>query len=1196
MSQAIYFDGTDIDKVVALYEPEGSHDASWPGLSKTTTATGSFTPGVDHRHHKIIANAITEMSAGEKTSHPLPVVDKTAAETWKTRVRLATAAALPANTRVGNVFTADVNGALPAIDGEAPALRDRILDKDNATGVDRGVKIITDLGGASSKWVMQRASDSDESAKVESRETISVAEGADNKGQAFSLDTADPIVLNTTTLTYSNAGGTIPKVAATGVVTWSAKVSGDSNNRIQISADGRVSWGAGNAAVDTFMSRSAIGTVAFGEVDGAASHSVFVYGTRSSSGVNFERLEVVHGATQVAFQHRAAGTGTSRQLFIRTIGSSAVSIATNNVTRWNVGASTGHWSPEADNAYDAGGISNRIRSIYWGTQALGPGGTEGAGTYSFAGDPDTSFWNRGSGLIAFSSNGTAKAEFGATNFVLTSDLYLGWTDATDIPSTTAIDVRLYRDSANTLAQRNGTTAQTFRVYGTFTDLSNFERVALRHDGNDAHLSAQTAGTGGNFILFITNETNQDIRFSTNNTLRWVMEETGHFTSGSDNAYDQGSASARIRSIYWGTQALGPDGTATNPSFSFVSETNTGFYWSATSIFTAMAGTAITRVTTTGFLITQTASLSWGSSGTGAPDLFLFRDAANVLAQRNGVVAQSFRIYNTFTDSSNYERGILRWSSNNFDIGTQDAGTGSPRQIRFIIAGTNVWHITTAGHLVAATDNLDDFGGPSNRIRSIYWGTQALGPDGTKASPAYSFSSQSSFGWYLPSTSVYALAAGNVEKIRLGANGVTIASDATFSWDSTTETGIGRDLFLYRDAANTLAQRNGTTAQEGRIYRTFTNSSNYERLNYGIVSVISSTNFSIVTQAAGTGTARALNLGTVNSAALNIVTSSSTRWIFEAAGHMTAGSDNAYDHGSGSARIRSIYWGTQALGPDGSAAAPSYSYGSDGTLGAYRHAVNVLGWSIAGIAKMALGSGAFVVVSGHSLSWSSSATNPGASVDLSLFRDAAAILAQKNGANAQTFRVYGNTTGSHYTAVSHDGTDGILLVNGGGALVINKALADMDTRIGGDVLSHMTFWDASSGEENIAFLATAAPNWQSMVRGLFLGNVSTAPTGNPTAGGFMYSNAGAGTWRGSGGTVTPFGAAGPHCNSCGFDSWKVAHLNLVHKSWNFECANCGQVSKGGPQSILSSLTYHQKTELVGPSSTFADVRKAMGIVS
>ncbi len=40
------------------------------------------------------------------------------------------------------------------------------------------------------------------------------------------------------------------------------------------------------------------------------------------------------------------------------------------------------------------------------------------------------------------------------------------------------NVRLYRDADNNLAQRNGTNAQTFRLYGTFTDASNSRRLEL----------------------------------------------------------------------------------------------------------------------------------------------------------------------------------------------------------------------------------------------------------------------------------------------------------------------------------------------------------------------------------------------------------------------------------------------------------------------------------------------------------------------------------------------------------------------------------------------------------------------------------------------------------------------------------------------------------------------------------------------
>lgn len=62
----------------------------------------------------------------------------------------------------------------------------------------------------------------------------------------------------------------------------------------------------------------------------------------------------------------------------------------------------------------------------------------------------------------------------------------------------AKDLYLYRDAASELAQRNGTTAQTFRVYDTYTDASNYGRLALNTNltGDWVQVAAETAGTGG----------------------------------------------------------------------------------------------------------------------------------------------------------------------------------------------------------------------------------------------------------------------------------------------------------------------------------------------------------------------------------------------------------------------------------------------------------------------------------------------------------------------------------------------------------------------------------------------------------------------------------------------------------------------------------------------------------------------------
>jgi hypothetical protein len=67
-------------------------------------------------------------------------------------------------------------------------------------------------------------------------------------------------------------------------------------------------------------------------------------------------------------------------------------------------------------------------------------------------------------------------------------------------------------------------------------------------------------------------------------------------------------------------------------------------------------------------------LRWGT------DVYLYDDAAGILALRNSTTAQAFKIYNTFTDAANYERGGLGWTANALVLGTAALGTGTSRDL------------------------------------------------------------------------------------------------------------------------------------------------------------------------------------------------------------------------------------------------------------------------------------------------------------------------------------------------------------------------------------------------------------------------------------------------------------------------------------------------------------------------------------
>lgn len=104
------------------------------------------------------------------------------------------------------------------------------------------------------------------------------------------------------------------------------------------------------------------------------------------------------------------------------------------------------------------------------------------------------------------------------------------------------------------------------------------------------------------------------------------------------------------------------------------------------------------------------------------DLFLYRDAANTLAQYNGTAAQTFRLYNTRTDGSNFERGFFRWNANVLEIGSEAGGTGSSRRVRIQSAesidffiGSTTRTITTGsgGTSIFSTTNWQFYSGASD---------------------------------------------------------------------------------------------------------------------------------------------------------------------------------------------------------------------------------------------------------------------------------------------------------------------------------------------------------------------------------------------------------------------------------------------------------------------------------------------------
>jgi hypothetical protein len=180
-------------------------------------------------------------------------------------MRVATTGALPTNTRTGNVLTASVNGVLPAIDGVALAVTDRILVQNEGTAANNGLYTVTSVGAVGAPWTMTRSTDADTSAKVVSGMFVFIREGTINGGGGFTLVTANPIVLNSTSLTFTEFSYSDEIIAGTGLT--------KTNNTLNVvaNADGSITANAHDIQVGVLATDAQ-----HGARGGGTQHSVVI--------------------------------------------------------------------------------------------------------------------------------------------------------------------------------------------------------------------------------------------------------------------------------------------------------------------------------------------------------------------------------------------------------------------------------------------------------------------------------------------------------------------------------------------------------------------------------------------------------------------------------------------------------------------------------------------------------------------------------------------------------------------------------------------------------------------------------------------------------------------------------------------------------------------------------------------------------
>ena len=150
-------------------------------------------------------------------------------------------------------------------------------------------------------------------------------------------------------------------------------------------------------------------------------------------------------------------------------------------------------------------------------------GSAAAPSLTFTSDTDTGRY-RSTTLFGLSNtivdviNGTNSYVFSLGGLIIPSTSTIAWANGaiSDVAST---DVILARGAPNTLDLRNGTNAQTFWLYNSYTSGSAYQRGGLNWSSNFLRIGTVSA-----------TDSNRGVRFFTGDTDRWELTTSGHLLS------------------------------------------------------------------------------------------------------------------------------------------------------------------------------------------------------------------------------------------------------------------------------------------------------------------------------------------------------------------------------------------------------------------------------------------------------------------------------------------------------------------------------------------------------------------------------------------------------------------------------------------------------------------------------------------
>jgi len=490
------------------------------------------------------------------------------------------------------------------------------------------------------------------------------------------------------------------------------------------------------------------------------------------------------------------------------------------------------------------------------------------------------------------------------------------------------DLFLWRDAANMLGQRNGVNNQTFNLYNTYTDVSNYERLGVYWSSNVLNIGTQAAGTGTARNITISplgGTLTIDMPTAAVDLKTFLQVVSGNVSlnllrgNGKAGGICAGSVGFAINYDNSGIFAITKDTRANIAAGTWPSTATVVWQCDATGHFLAGAdntydigASGATRprtgyfgtkvdITANNNAVMDMIQIRNSSNGSSAQTRLHFDNDQAPGTGKGGEIFYTSSTYASFPGNSfgvwNDSNGIIAFATNNVEAG------GFTANGLFYLAGRTSSYPALKRNSAAVDFRLADDSG----YASIGVNTITLGSYGTVSAPAVVLPNGT--GWYGKSGYTdFGFAIGGNSILSAWAGGVFTSSGNYFGWSDNGSgdlIGTGTSTRLYRDANGIIGQRNGTNAQQFNIYKTYTDASNYEGGSFGFDG---SGNFYMAMGKAGTGSSRGLAFYTGIDISFKI--GATLWWQMSSSGHFITGADNTYDIGASNAtRPRSVYVGT-----------------------------------------------------------------------------------------------------------------------------------------------------------------------------------------------------------------------------------------------------------------------------------------------